>query len=104
MLAKSRVCATVATRDLENAKRFHAEVLKLPVLAADDRRGVHFHAGSGASQPVRARADATGTVRRHLSRGGPRPRMVYADETGFRVAWFKDNVLSLEQLPKTLGV
>jgi catechol 2,3-dioxygenase-like lactoylglutathione lyase family enzyme len=127
LLANALICATVATRNLRSAKRFYEETLGLKAAISDERRGVYFVAGSGTMLNLYERQHSTpeSSVATFLvenlddvmsdlrkrgisfeeydlpdlkTKGG-----VYSDETGFKVAWFKDpdgNIIGIEQLPR----
>jgi catechol 2,3-dioxygenase-like lactoylglutathione lyase family enzyme len=126
LLTNARICATVATKNLRRAKRFYEETLGLRAAISDERRGVYFVAGSGTMLNLyeRQHSTAESSVATFLvenldevmsdlrnrgisfeeydipdlkTKGG-----VYSDETGFKVAWFKDpdgNIIGIEQLP-----
>jgi catechol 2,3-dioxygenase-like lactoylglutathione lyase family enzyme len=126
LLTNALICATVATKNLRRAKRFYEETLGLRAAIADERRGVYFLAGSGTMLNLYEREHSTpeSSVATFLvenlddvmsdlrnrgisfeeydisdlkTKGG-----VYSDETGFKVAWFKDpdgNIIGIEQLP-----
>jgi catechol 2,3-dioxygenase-like lactoylglutathione lyase family enzyme len=126
LLTNALICATVATKNLRRAKRFYEETLGLKAAISDERRGVYFVAGSGTmlnlyeqehSTPESSVAtflvenldDVMSDLRNRgisfeeydmpdlKTKGG-----VYSDETGFKVAWFKDpdgNIIGIEQLP-----
>jgi catechol 2,3-dioxygenase-like lactoylglutathione lyase family enzyme len=125
-LANALICATVPTKNLRRAKRFYEETLGLRAAISDERRGVYFVAGSGTMLNLyeRQHSTAESSVATFLvenldevmsdlrnrgisfeeydipdlkTKGG-----VYNDETGFKVAWFKDpdgNIIGIEQLP-----
>jgi catechol 2,3-dioxygenase-like lactoylglutathione lyase family enzyme len=127
LLRNALICATVSTRNLQRAKRFYEETLGLKATLSDERRGVYFVAGSGTMLNLYEREHSTpeGSAATFLvenledvmldlrdrgisfeeydipdlkTEGG-----VYSDETGFKVAWFKDpdgNIIGLEQLPR----
>jgi catechol 2,3-dioxygenase-like lactoylglutathione lyase family enzyme len=126
MLANARVCADVPTADLKRARRFYEETLGLKVARSEERRGVYYKAGGGTmlnlyERPQSAAEHTVATflvenldkVMSDLRKRGvsfedyDEPDLktengVYSDDTGFKVAWFKDpdgNTLGLEQLP-----
>lgn len=126
LLTNALVCATVPTTDLVRARRFYEEALGLKAAIVDERRGVYYRAGEGALLNLyeRQQSTAENTVATFLvenleevmsalrSRGVSFEEYnladlktkngVYSDETGFKVAWFKDpdgNILGIEQLP-----
>lgn len=129
LLTNARICATVATTDLQRARHFYEATLGLKVAVADERRGVYYHACAGTmlnlyERDYTAPEQSVATflvadlekVMASLRRHGVSfeeydlPDLktvedVYSDETGFKVSWFKDpdgNTLGIEQLPADL--
>jgi catechol 2,3-dioxygenase-like lactoylglutathione lyase family enzyme len=128
-LTNARICATVATTDLQRARHFYEAILGLKAVVADERRGVYYHGGAGTMLNLYERDQAAPQqsvatflvtdlekVMANLRRHGVSfeeydlPDLktvdcVYSDETGFKVSWFKDpdgNTLGIEQLPADL--
>jgi catechol 2,3-dioxygenase-like lactoylglutathione lyase family enzyme len=126
LLTNALICATVATKNLRRAKRFYEETLGLKAAISDERRGVYFLAGAGTMLNLYEREHSTpessvatflvenlDEVMSNLRNRGiafeeyDMPDLktkggVYSDETGFKVAWFKDpdgNIIGIEQLP-----
>lgn len=126
LLRSGRICATVATRDLDRARVFYEQKLGLAVALADERRGVYYRAADGTTLNLYERdvdppaqsvatflVDDLSAVMTELRERGvtfeeyDEPDLktidgVYTDDTGFAVAWCEDddgNVLGFEQLP-----
>lgn len=126
MLAHARVCADVPTANLQRARHFYGETLGLNVARSEERRGMYYKAGGGTmlnlyERPQSAAEHTVATflvenldkVMSDLRKRGvsfeeyDEPDLktengVYSDDTGFKVAWFKDpdgNILGIEQLP-----
>lgn len=126
LLTNARICATVATTDLQRARHFYEAKLGLKIVVADERRGVYYHAGGGTMLNLYERdhtapeqsvatflvADLEKVMTNLRSHGVSFEEYdlpdlktvdgVYSDQTGFKVSWFKDpdgNLLGIEQLP-----
>ena len=121
MLADSLVVVTVAVTDLERAKTFYAEQLRLPVLE-EAPFAIRFGAGKGSQLSVRRGqlnvgqtvghfevADIEAVVRELTERGvtfeeyeTPKTTNFIAQVGPARGAWFKDpdgNVLGVREGP-----
>lgn len=125
-LQSARLCATVATKDLQRSREFYEKRIGLNVVLEDERRGIYYRSGGGTMLNLYERDVVTpeGSVatflvsdlRKVMSELRSRAVVfedydladlktvdgVYSDETGFMVCWFKDpdgNIIGIEQLP-----